>query len=69
MLVGARLKMAYDIIDKGYDGKSSTDFNEWFTILQKGWQESMLYCQENVLTYAKKIANEGGMKLQLLVKP
>ena len=59
LLIAVKQKMAYKIVEEGFRYDSATDVIEWFYILHKGFQDSFLHCQNNVISYAKNIARKG----------
>ena len=55
--------MAYTVIKRGTNATLEEDPIKWFHKLQKGYQTSVIHCQNNVIDYAKKIVKRKGGKL------
>merc|ERR1712062_139095 len=57
---GFQQKMAYTVIKRGTNAILEEDPIKWFHKLQKGYQTSVIHCQNNVIDYAKKIVKRKG---------
>lgn len=64
---GFQQKMAYTVIKRGIDATLEEDPMKWFHKLQTGYQTSAIYCQNNVIDYAKKIIKRKGGNIRQML--